>query len=100
MVKRKTFLANPNHQHYVSQWGGLDCSANNKKNKVYYKHPSLPYSTEEFDYKENGGKKRFSCESKVSISSPYWGEHDCSAHNKMNGNCNEYPGLSYFTDEH
>ena len=28
------------------------------------------------------------------------GEHDCSAHNKNNGDYNECPSLSHFTDEH
>ena len=27
------------------------------------------------------------------------GEHNCSAHNKKNGDYNEYPSLSDFTDE-
>ena len=28
------------------------------------------------------------------------GEHDYSRHNKKNGDYNEYPGLSHFTNEH
>ena len=28
------------------------------------------------------------------------GEHDCSAHNKKNGDYYEYPRLSHFTYEH
>ena len=28
-----------------------------------------------------------------------WGEQDCSAHNKKNGDCYEYPSLSQFMDE-
>ena len=28
------------------------------------------------------------------------GEHDCSAHNKKNGDCYEYPSLSHFKDKH
>ena len=31
---------------------------------------------------------------------PQYGEHDCSAHNKMNVDCFEYPSLTLFTDEH
>ena len=27
-------------------------------------------------------------------------EHDCSTHNEKNGDYNEYPSLSDFTDEH
>ena len=27
------------------------------------------------------------------------GEHDCSAHNKKNGDYYDYPSLSHFTDE-
>ena len=29
-----------------------------------------------------------------------WGEHDCSAHNKKNGDYYEYPSLSHLMDEH
>ena len=29
-----------------------------------------------------------------------WGEHNCSAHNKKNGDYYEYPSLSHFMDEH
>ena len=28
-----------------------------------------------------------------------WGEHDCSAYNKSNGDCYEYQSLSHFMDE-
>ena len=28
------------------------------------------------------------------------GEHDWSAHNEENGNYNDYPSLSHFTNEH
>ena len=29
-----------------------------------------------------------------------YGEHDCSAHNKNNGDYYEYPSLSRFMDDH
>ena len=35
-----------------------------------------------FDYKENGKKKSFSCKSKASNHVSEWREHDCGAHNK------------------
>ena len=69
MVEWKTFLANPNHQHCVSQWWGLDCSANNKKIEFITSIQVYLIPWMNFDYKENGGKKRFSCEFKASISS-------------------------------
>ena len=28
-----------------------------------------------------------------------WGEHDCSAHSKKNGDYYEYPSLTHFTDK-
>ena len=31
---------------------------------------------------------------------PQCGELDCRAHNEKNGDYNEYPSLSYFTDKH
>ena len=52
-----------------------------------------------FDYKENGGKKSFSCKSKASISCiPIW-KQDCRAKKKGIGDHFEYPSLSHFTDE-
>ena len=30
---------------------------------------------------------------------PQWGEHDCRAHNKNNGDYYKYPSLAHFTDE-
>ena len=53
MVERKAFLTNPKHQYCVSQYGEHDCSAHNKKNRDYYKYPSLSHVTNKFDYKEN-----------------------------------------------
>ena len=33
---KKAFLVNLKYQYHVSQWGELDCRANNKKNRDYY----------------------------------------------------------------
>ena len=68
MVERKSFLANLKHQVHVSQYGEHDCSANNKMNGDYCGYQSLSISRMNFDYKENGGKKRFCCKSIASIS--------------------------------
>ena len=62
MVERKAFLANPNHQYHEH-----DCSAHNKKKGDYYECPSLSHFTENFDFKQNVGKKNFSYKSKASI---------------------------------
>ena len=43
MADRKAFIANPKHQHHVSQCEEHDCSAHNKKNVEYYEHPSLTH---------------------------------------------------------
>ena len=53
-----------------------------------------------FNYKENGGKNRFSYKSKASISCIPMRTNDCSAHNKKNGDYYEHQSLSHFTDEH
>ena len=45
--RKKVFLANPKHQHQVSQYGEHDCSASKKKNGDYNKHPSLSHFTDE-----------------------------------------------------
>ena len=48
MVERKAFLADPKHQHCVSQFGEHDCSAHNKKNEDYFKYPSLTHFMDEY----------------------------------------------------
>ena len=50
-------------------------------------------------YRENGGKKSFSCKSKDQFHVLQWGEHDFSAQNKKNGDYYEYPCLSHFMNE-
>ena len=65
---KKAFLANPKHQYHVSQCGEHDCSANNKKKENNISVHVCLISWMNFDYKENGGKKCFSCKSKAPIS--------------------------------
>ena len=52
------------------------------------------------NFKENGGKKSFSCKSKASMLCTECGEHGYSANNKKNKDYYKYPSLSLFTDEH
>ena len=52
-----------------------------------------------FDYKENGGKKKFCYKSKALIHVSQYGEHGCSANNNKNGDYNKYPGLSLLPDD-
>ena len=47
MVERKAFLANPKHQHRVSQCREHDCSAHNRKKVYYYGYPSLSHFEDE-----------------------------------------------------
>ena len=47
MEEQKAFLANPKHQYRISQCGEHNCSANNKKNRDYYKYPSLSHLIDE-----------------------------------------------------
>ena len=47
MVERKASLANPKHQHHVSQCGEHDCSANKKNIRDYYEYPSLSHFWDE-----------------------------------------------------
>ena len=47
MVERKAFLANPKHQDRVPQYGEHDYRAHNKKNRDYYRYPSLSHFTDE-----------------------------------------------------
>ena len=50
-------------------------------------------------YKENGGRKTFLANPKHQHHASQCGEHDCSAHNEMNGDYNEYPSFPDFTDK-
>ena len=60
MVEKKALLANPKHQHRVSQWGKHDCSANKKKNRDYYEYPSVTHLTDEHQlYKKWWKEKLF-----------------------------------------
>ena len=68
MMERKAFPANPKHQYYLSYWEGHDCGAHNKKNGDYYGYPGFLIPRMNNNYKENDGKKCFSCKSKASIS--------------------------------
>ena len=52
-----------------------------------------------FDYKENGGKKAFPINPKHQYRVSHYGEHDCNANNKKNGDCYGYLDLSHFLDE-
>ena len=47
VMQKKAFLGNPKHQYRVSQCREHDCSANNKKDREYYKYLSLSYFTDE-----------------------------------------------------
>ena len=51
------------------------------------------------NFKESGGKKSFSCESKALKSCIPMRQHDYTAHNKKNRDCYEYPRLSHVIDE-
>ena len=72
---------------------------NHKNNGDYYEYPSLSLFTINFNDKEKGGKKSFSCRSKHQYRASKFGEHDCSAHNEKNRYYYEYPILTQFTDE-
>ena len=45
-------------------------------------------------------RKAFVTDPKNQYRVSQYGEHDCSANNKMIGDYNGYPGLSHFMDEH
>ena len=44
---KKALLANPKLQYRVSQYGKHHCHTNNKKNRDYYKYPSLSHFSNE-----------------------------------------------------
>ena len=68
MVGRKVSLANPKHQYHVSQLGEHDCGAIMSRKEIIISIEACLMSQINFNYKENGGRKNFSCKSKASIS--------------------------------
>ena len=73
---------------------------NHRKNIDDYKNPSLTHLIANFDYKENHGKKSFSCKSEASNHVYQCRKHDCSANNKKNGDYYDFPSLSDFMNGH
>ena len=51
------------------------------------------------NYKDNGGKKAFLVNPKNQYHVSQYGEHDCHADNKKNGDYYQYPSLSHLTNE-
>ena len=64
----EAFLANPMLQYRASQSGEHDYSAYNKRKRDSYRYPSLSHLRMNINFKENGGKKSFSCKFKATIS--------------------------------
>ena len=52
-----------------------------------------------FDYKENGKKKASLANLNYQYHISQYGEQDCHANNKKNGDYYEYPSSSHFTDK-
>ena len=52
-----------------------------------------------FDYKENGGNKAFLENPMHQNHVSLYGDRDCHANNKRNGDYYEYPNLSHFPNE-
>ena len=52
-----------------------------------------------FSYKENGERKAFLAKPKHQYHVSQCGKLDCSANNKKNRDCIEYPSLSFFMNE-
>ena len=59
-----------------------------------------PISRMNINYKENGGKKSFFCKPKHQYHVSQYAKHDCSAHNKKNGDYYKYQGLFLFMVKH
>ena len=52
-----------------------------------------------FDCIKNEGKEACLASLKHQYRVSHYGEHDCNANNKNNGDCCRYPSLSHFMDE-
>ena len=99
MVERKAFLANPKHQYRLSQYGEHDYGAH-KKWRLLWVSKFDPFHRWTLIIRKMVEIKAFHENAKHQYHASQWGEHDCSAHNEKNGDYNEYPSLSHFTDEH
>ena len=67
-VEIKAFLSKSKHQYRVSQCEEHDCRAYDKKMEIITSIQACLISWMNTNYKENGGKKSFSCQTKESIS--------------------------------
>ena len=65
---KKAFPINPKHQHRVSHCGEHDCNANIKRMEIVMGIQVCLILEINFNCKENGEKKSFSCQIKASIS--------------------------------
>ena len=68
MGERKAFLANPKKQCHVSNEENMSFVPKTKRIEIVTSIQVCILSLMNFDYKEHGGMKRFSCKWKASIS--------------------------------
>ena len=99
MVERKAFLVNPKHQCHVSQCGEHDLVPIIKILEITMSIQVCLISWMNINCNENSGKKGFSCKPKHQYRVSQCTKHDCTAHNKKNGDYCEYRSLTYFTAE-
>ena len=66
--EKKSFLYNSKASMLHSKWVERDCSAHKKRIKIFMSIQVCLISRVNINYKENGGKKSFSCKSKASTS--------------------------------
>ena len=66
-MKRKAFLANPKREYRVSNVENMIVVPIRKRLEIIMSIKAYLISWMNFDYKENGGKKNFSCKSNASI---------------------------------
>ena len=99
MVKREAYLANPEHQYRISQWGEHIVVPITKIMKIITSVQVCLSWQMNFGYKMVE-KKAVLDFPKHQYPVSQWGEHNCSAYNKKNGDYYEYPSLSHFIDEH
>ena len=70
-----------------------------KRMEIVIGIPVCLISRMNFDYEENVGKKALPVNPMHQYHVSHYGEHDCSANNKKNGDCHGYLSLSHFVDE-
>ena len=98
-MERKPFFANQSINILHHNDGNMIVVPITKRMEIIISVQGCLFLQMTFDYKENGRKKAFLANPMHQYRVSQYGEHDCRANNKMNGDYYMYPSLSPFLNK-